>query len=51
MSKTPYFCSIGYVMKNEEYSTFAKMMKASELQMYIDKNNYYRNNKTDKRRK
>ncbi len=51
VNKTPYSCSIGYAMRSDEYSTFATMMKASELQMYVDKDNYYKTNKIDRRRK
>ena len=51
VSKTEYSCSIGYAIKNEEHPTFGSMMKASELEMYVDKDNFYKTNHIERRRK
>ena len=50
LSETPYSASIGYALKSEECNTFNAMMKKAEVEMYKDKDNYYKITGIDRRR-
>ena len=47
---TNYFCSIGYAYKNEECNDIDKMLKLSEERMYIDKAEFYKTAKIERRK-
>lgn len=50
LSETPYSASIGYALKSEECRSFIDMMKKAEVEMYKDKDNYYKITGIDRRR-
>ena len=50
LNETPYSASFGHGMRNEDDDTIELMLKKAEIEMYNDKNNFYKINHIDRRR-
>ena len=50
VSETKYYCSIGYACKNKAADNVDKMFKLSEERMYLDKAEFYKTAKFERRK-
>ena len=50
LSKTNYHCSVGYAYKKEGTETISDLIKESEIMMYKDKEEFYKNSKFERRK-
>ena len=48
--KTKYTCSIGYAYRSKENNTIEALMKVAERNMYLDKEEFYKNSNVERRR-
>ena len=51
ISSTSYYCSIGYACKDKKTKNIDDMLKLSEVRMYEDKSEFYKNTSKFERRK
>ena len=49
ISKTSYYCSVGYSYRGDENKSFAEMNKEAEKKMYKAKDEFYRNSPFERR--
>ena len=49
LSKTSYYCSVGYSYRGNESTSFAEMNKEAEKRMYKAKDEFYRNSPFERR--
>ena len=50
LDKTEYKCSVGYAIKSEPTTSLEDLIREAEKQMYIDKNNFYKNSPFERRK-
>ena len=50
LRKTKYSCSIGYAYRTDKKTSMQELLKQSEKQMYLAKEEFYRNSKYERRR-
>ena len=50
IKNTKYYCSIGYAYKDKKTTGVEKMLKISEERMYLDKAEFYKTAKIDRRK-
>ena len=50
LSKTSYYCSIGYAIKRDNDETVEQLLRRAEEEMYKDKEEFYKQGKFERRK-